>query len=135
MLFRSGVVNAGERLKAAFASIDNTVTSTGETLAKLVGEFADAQSSWDKSSIWKEVERESKRRDDALKLQKELIDAQAEYMREKARALARGDSAITVNAPGLKPHLEAFMWEILEAIQVKASAEGQERLLGWPATV
>ena len=124
-----------ERLKAAFASIDNTVTSTGETLAKLVGEFADAQSSWDKSSIWKEVERESKRRDDALKLQRELIEAQAEYMREKARALARGDSAITVNAPGLKPHLEAFMWEILEAIQVKASAEGQERLLGWPATV
>lgn len=124
-----------ERLKAAFASIDNTVTSTGETLAKLVGEFADAQSAWDKSAILKEVERESKRRDDAIKLQRELIEAQADYLREKARALARGDSSITVNAPGLKPHLEAFMWEILEAIQVKASAEGQERLLGWPATV
>lgn len=119
-----------ERLKAAFASIDNTVTSTGETLAKLVGEFADAQSSWDKSSIWKEVERESKRRDDALKLQRELIEAQADYLREKARALARGDAAITVNAPGLKPHLEAFMWEILSAIELRASTEGQERLLG-----
>ena len=119
-----------ERLKAAFSSIDNTVTSTGETLAKLVGEFADAQSSWDKSSIWKEVERESKRRDDALKLQRELIEAQAGYLREKARALARGDATITVNAPGLKPHLEAFMWEILSAIELRASTEGQERLLG-----
>lgn len=119
-----------ERLKAAFASIDNTVTSTGETLAKLVGEFADAQSSWDKSSIWKEVERESKRRDDALKLQRELIEAQADYLREKARALARGDASISVNAPGLKPHLEAFMWEILSAIELRASTEGQERLLG-----
>lgn len=119
-----------ERLKAAFASIDNTVTSTGETLAKLVGEFADAKSSWDKSSIWKEVERESKRRDDALKLQRELIEAQADYLREKARALARGDASISVNAPGLKPHLEAFMWEILSAIELRASTEGQERLLG-----
>lgn len=119
-----------ERLKAAFASIDNTVTSTGETLAKLVGEFADAQSAWDKSAILKEVERESKRRDDALKSQRELIEAQADYLREKARALARGDSSITVNAPGLKPHLEAFMWEILSAIELRASTEGQERLLG-----
>jgi len=30
----------------------------------------------------------------------------------------------------LQPHLEAFMFEILAAIQVKANAEGQKFLVG-----
>ena len=36
------------------------------------------------------------------------------------------------NGDGLQPHLEAFMWEILEAIQVRVNADGYEMLLGGP---
>jgi hypothetical protein len=37
---------------------------------------------------------------------------------------------ISIDGTGLQPHLEAFMWEILGAIQVRANAEGSEFLLG-----
>jgi hypothetical protein len=35
-----------------------------------------------------------------------------------------------INGAGLQPHLEAFMFEILAAIQIKANAEGQKFLVG-----
>jgi hypothetical protein len=50
--------------------------------------------------------------------------------RLKVESLERGDALITVEGSGLQPHLEAFMWEILEAIQIRANATGAEFLLG-----
>jgi len=44
--------------------------------------------------------------------------------------LDRGDALITIDGAGLQPHLEGFMWEILEAIQIRATSEGAEFLLG-----
>jgi hypothetical protein len=40
---------------------------------------------------------------------------------------------IKIEAAGLEPHLEAFMWKILENIQIRANAEAAEFLLGWNA--
>jgi hypothetical protein len=37
---------------------------------------------------------------------------------------------IQIDGTGLQPHLEAFMFEILSAIQVRATAEGQKFLVG-----
>ncbi len=37
---------------------------------------------------------------------------------------------IKVDGTGLQPHLEAFMFEILNAIQVRANAEGANFLVG-----
>jgi hypothetical protein len=37
---------------------------------------------------------------------------------------------ISIDGKGLQPHLEAFMFEILSAIQVKANAEGMKMLVG-----
>ena len=51
-------------------------------------------------------------------------------MRARRDALQNGDSLVTVNGDGLKPHLEAFMFEILESIQVRVSEEYQSFLLG-----
>ncbi len=39
---------------------------------------------------------------------------------------------LTVDAAGLEPHLEAFMWEILEGISVQASKASAEFSLGEP---
>jgi hypothetical protein len=35
-----------------------------------------------------------------------------------------------VDGAGLQPHLEAIMFEILEALQVRVNAEGGDLLLG-----
>ena len=37
---------------------------------------------------------------------------------------------LRIEGAGLEPHLEAFMWEILKAIQVKVNKDGLKMLLG-----
>lgn len=37
---------------------------------------------------------------------------------------------IEIDGAGLQPHLESFMYEVLEAMQKKASEEGAKFLLG-----
>jgi len=63
-------------------------------------------------------------------LARKQAQAEIRLANARARAFERGDSLITINGDGLQPHLEAFMFEILEAIQVRVSADGLEFLLG-----
>lgn len=119
-----------KRVEAAFQSINETIKSTGDVLGGLYKEFGDAKNKSDKWDIAKWIDDENARRDAALKKQNELVDAQIKAMEARTDALNRGDSMLTVHADGLKPHLEAFMWEILKAIEVRASADLQQFLLG-----
>ncbi|MBO1225040.1 MAG: hypothetical protein JYX80_11490 [Candidatus Scalindua sediminis] len=41
-----------------------------------------------------------------------------------------GDAMITISGDGPEPELEAFMWQILQRIQIRANADGAEYLLG-----
>lgn len=59
-----------------------------------------------------------------------LIRAQSDNLDAKTRALQNGTPTMTVRADGLQPHLEAFMWEILKAIQVKMAYDGGDMLVG-----
>lgn len=129
----------GETARAIIESINTSIVNTGETLASLAGNLTGFSSTM--SSGYREmmelVQAEEKRRDAALELQREITTAQIEQMeaqtdllRQRADAYARGDAAITINGEGLQPHLEAFMWEILETLQVRVNAEGHAMLLG-----
>jgi hypothetical protein len=51
-------------------------------------------------------------------------------MRARTEALNKNDAMVTIDGAGLQPHLEAFMWEVLAAIQVKVNEEGLEMLVG-----
>ena len=82
---------------------------------------------------WKiesQIKEENKRRQEALDLQKKLAEAEIERINAQTRALDRGDALIQIDGTGLEPQLEAFMWEILKAIQVRANSEFQSFLLG-----
>jgi tape measure domain-containing protein len=121
-----------KKAEALFASLDNTVNSTGDLLGDLFGLFKD----FDSMSfgairvIEKQIELENKRRQDALDLQKKLSEAQINEIRSRTKAIERGDSLIKVDGAGLQPHLEAFMWEILRTIQVRVNADGLKMLTG-----
>ena len=119
-----------ERVKAAFASLDNTVNSTGDLIGSLFGNLVDATDAYDKLEIKEQIDLENKRRQDALDLQKKLTEAEIDRINAQKDALNRGDSIIQINGTGLAPQLEAFMWEILKAIQVRANATFQDYLLG-----
>jgi TP901 family phage tail tape measure protein len=129
----------GETARAIISSIGETVNSTGETLvglAELLTGFSSTSSSGYRE-IMEIVRNEEARRDEAIRMQQEItraqvdqMDAQTQLLRQRAEAYARGDAAITINGEGLQPHLEAFMWEILETLQVRVNAEGHAMLLG-----
>jgi len=63
-------------------------------------------------------------------LQKQLTGAQIEYLNAKANSLDRGDALITVDGANLQLELEQFMYRLFDLIQIRATEEGAEFLLG-----
>jgi TP901 family phage tail tape measure protein len=118
-----------KKVEAAFESINVAIESTGEVLSGLYDNFTGA-SRWDQLKLETWINEENERRDKAMEMQNKLVQAQIDQIQAKTRAMENGDAMITVNGDGLQPHLESFMWEILKAIQVQASADMQEFLLG-----
>lgn len=114
---------------AAFESINAGIQSTGETISKLVGELAGLDG-LDKIKVWDIIEEEMKLRQQEFALQKDLVQQQIELMKAKVSAMKKGDALIKIEGDGLKPHLEAFMWEILRTIQTRVNADGLDMLLG-----
>ena len=62
--------------------------------------------------------------------QMELVDAQIEQIEARTAMMKKGDSMIKIQGDGLEPELEAFMWKILENLQVRANQEFSEFLIG-----
>lgn len=118
-----------DRVKATFDSINTTVNSTGDLLGSLFGSLASADT-YTQLRIIEQIEAENKRRDAALELQRKVTEAEIENIKAKTRALDRGDSLIKIDGTGLAPQLEAFMWEILKSIRVRANADFADYLLG-----
>jgi len=119
-----------ERAKALIESMGTSITSTGDLLSDLYGQLVSTYSGAKASKIEKQIKEETKNREKQLEMQKELNTAQVDFLKARTEALERGDSVITVNGDGLAPHLEAFMWEILSAIQVRGNEDAAEFLLG-----
>ena len=122
-----------ERVKATFASLDNTITSTGDLLGSLFGNLAGTSDRWTQLELTEQIDLENKRRQEALDMQKKLAEAEINRINAQADALNRGDALIQIDGTGLAPQLEAFMWEILKAIRVRANAEFSDYLLGMAA--
>lgn len=120
-----------QKAVAAYESISAAIDSTGEALTSMLGMMdLDKMSFREFFILEDQIEKESKRRDDALKLQRELTEAQIRMMDAQVDALNKGDGLIKVDGAGLQPHLEAFMWEILKTIQVRVNQDGLKMLLG-----
>ncbi|MCD1631346.1 phage tail tape measure protein [Marinobacter shengliensis] len=118
-----------QRVEAIAKTISDTFESTGSVITDLFGGFDDA-SRTTQIELSKQIREEQAMRKQALDDQSKLTQAEVDYIRQKTRALQRGDAMIKVDGAGLQPHLEAFMFEILREIQVRVNADGEEMLLG-----
>ena len=119
-----------KRVQSAFASIDNTVNSTGDLLGSLFGNLTGTTDRYKESAIQSQIDLENKRRQEALDMQKKLVEAEIARIEAQTRQLQRGDPWIKIDGTGLAPQLEAFMWEILKAIRTQVNAEFADFLLG-----
>ncbi len=118
-----------DKVAALAKSISDTFASTGELIGSLFGTLNDAEG-LDAIAVARQIEKENERREQALKLQEKLTNAEIKYIEAKTKSLRNGDSMIKVDGAGLQPHLEAFMFEILRTIQVRVNADGEEMLVG-----
>lgn len=121
-----------KRVEAVFRSIDTTISSTGDLLGGLFGQMKDADFHA-RSLIERQIGIENERRQKALDLQTKLTEAEIERINAQAAALNRSDGMIKIEAVGLEPELEAFLWKILQKIQVRANASFTDYLLGLPS--
>lgn len=126
-----------EILKKAFEAVGKSVESTAKATSSMFGSLTDLLggdkwlSSTTESWLKKQVETQLQLQADALQLQKDLTDAEIRNLdakTEKIRDMNK-EAMITVDGDGLKPHLEAMMWEVFEAIQIRATEEGLDKLL------
>ena len=120
-----------KRIQAAFDSINTTIESTGDVIGKALGVVADLVPKTDNFRLVQEqLDKENQLRREAFELQKELSRAQVDYLRAQTQKLQGDSPVLKVDGAGLQPHLEAFMWEILKAIQVRVNNDGLKMLLG-----
>lgn len=115
-------------LETIATSVSTTINSTATLLSDLTATYTRTSSG--SSVIYDQIQQESRRRDDALKLQKDLTAAEIANINARTQLLKNGEALIKVEAKGLQPQLEAFMFEILKSIQVRATSEGANFLLG-----
>ena len=110
--------------------IGTSIKSTGELIGSLFGDLINADDRLLQVKIQRQLAAEEKRRAEAFKNEQLLVDAQIALFQAKAKAVESGEGLITITADGMEPQIEAFMWKILERIQIKAAADSDAFLLG-----
>ncbi|MFC6672520.1 phage tail tape measure protein [Marinobacterium aestuariivivens] len=120
-----------EKAVAIIDTINTAIESTGQLLGELFGfltnDDLDFSTKW---AIERQIELENQRRQEALDLQKKLTEALIDQMEARTAALENGDGLITIQADGLEPEIEAFMFKIIEKIHIKAIGDQSQFLLG-----
>lgn len=120
-------------LMAAYEAASKAVESTADATASMFGDLAANMgdlSTMDKWKLEDMVEDQIAMQEKALESQIKLNDAQAENIRAKTEAMARGDAMIQIDSTGLEPALEMIMWQIIEKVQIRANESSADFLLG-----
>ncbi|ATN93335.1 tail length tape measure protein [Marinobacter phage PS3] len=118
-----------KRVEAIADTIGQTFESAGSVITDLFGGFDDASRST-QIEIASQIRKQQEFQQQTLDDQSALTKAEIDFIREKTKQLSRGDPMLTVEAPGLAPHLEAIWYDILGNLQVKVNADLEEMLLG-----
>jgi hypothetical protein len=120
---------------AAFGTLASAFDSSGQVISSAIDAYA--QTSDDlfdltgkRSFLEDVIKQELALREKSMNITSDLIYTQIQYMQEKIRQMQRGEALIQIDGAGLQPHLEAFMWEILSAIQMRVNEEGHAMLFG-----
>jgi hypothetical protein len=117
----------------ATSIIEGLAKTYGDNLGligSLAGELSESMDLPKDAYIRGLMDAAEKRVQDLHNQQMKVTEAQIAYLTAKAQQAASGSPLITIQGDGLEPQLEAFMWQIIKNIQVKASMEGADFLLG-----
>lgn len=124
---------AAEMSVAAFDAIGDSVValagSTSDMFGAVVGQW-DKLSQFDQNVLMRNVTAQQDAQNKALDSQIALNEAQTEYLTARTEASREGEAAITIDSSGLEPALEMIMFEIIQKVQIRATENASEFLLG-----
>jgi hypothetical protein len=124
-------VGAVDIFKSSMTGLSDTITGSQDLLSSLVSTLAGGELDYSQAQdLMRIIRTEADLKSEQMKLQNELIEAELNNINLKNQALKNGDSEIKISADGLEPELEAFMFRILERIQLRASQEQAAFLVG-----
>ncbi|WP_161635960.1 phage tail tape measure protein [Desulfonatronovibrio hydrogenovorans] len=120
-----------KRVEAIMDGVSTSVETAGGVLESIfsnIGQMSEA-GIWS-YDIQRYIERQMDIQERGLEIQEKMSWAEMEFMEIRKRRMQSGEPLITVSGDGLQPHLEMIMFEILGAVQARASEEYQNFLLG-----
>jgi len=123
--------NLGKSLDTISLGLETSASIIQKSLDSLVGisdEFGalSPQMKAATESIISETENRVKLTDSLVEINK----AQADYLKAKTDLLKSGDSLIKIEMDGVEPELEMIMWKIIERVQLRATENMDDFLLG-----
>lgn len=121
-----------EIVQALADTLAAAFNSSADIISAAIGGLNDSMFdlSGNQSFLRSIIQQEMELRWRSLEATEALIATQIEFMQAKIDAMNRGDALVQIDGAGLQPHLEAFMWEVLTAIQVRVNEEGHAMLFG-----
>jgi uncharacterized protein YukE len=121
-----------EKFKSAMEAANSTISDTASATSDLFSTwFGDGNQSFRQQwAIEDAIDQQLAVQEQAAEDQHRLIEEQIKAMQARREAMEQGEGLIQIEAQGLEPELEAFIWKILEKVQVRANEEASEFLLG-----
>ena len=122
-----------EKLKAISESLSESFASTGDVISAAFGALDSVGGAFAQEKlgiIQDQLEKENKLRERTAELQEEQTRAVIEEIQARTDAIRDGEGIIKIQADGLEPEIEAFMFKILERIQIRATESQSAFLLG-----
>ena len=119
-----------ERYKSSIESVTSSLNASTDALGQLFGEWsgdAGFQKQW---AIQDAIEQNMELQERPREQQRKLINKQIELMEARKDAMESGEGLIKIDSEGLEPSLEMLLWEVLEKVQIRASEEASNFLLG-----
>lgn len=119
-------------IEAQAEAVTAAIESSGETAEGFLSTYASLlEQGKGTYEVRRALEKELELREGLVKAQQDSLEAQTRLADARAsRVAAGGKQLIQIEAAGLSPHIEAFMRELLQEIQVWATEEGATFLLG-----
>lgn len=123
-----------KKVESIMESLGQTVKTAGDGLVAALGVFSSGEYQdldvFAQNSVLKSIDKQNQILEKSVDAQVKMSDAQADLMRQRARQMAAGGALIQIDGTRLEPQLEAFMMEILKAIQIRMAESEADFLLG-----
>lgn len=118
---------AAERIKSVMGHLTATIESSGNIIEGIFDKLSGGDSKI-RADLRAQLFQERKMREEAHKKSMELTQAEIDLLKRKADIIKKGGGLITIQADGLEPELEAFMWKIIEKVQIRGIEDEEEFL-------